>query len=56
MLLFEKDLLGLPLFRIGWILLYVAALLTLWSMAVYLKAAWPNLLGTSGRGRHPEEG
>ena len=27
---------------IGCILLYVAALLTLWSMFVYLKIAWPN--------------
>jgi len=61
LLLFERDLLGLPLFRIGWVLLYGAALLTLWSMAVYLKAAWPRLLGTSGQGpeggpeQHPEE-
>ena len=28
---------------IGVVLLYVAALLTLWSMTVYLKAAWPEL-------------
>lgn len=27
----------------GMILLYVAAILTLWSMVVYLKAAWPEL-------------
>lgn len=28
----------------GYILLYLAALLTLWSMIMYLKAAWPNLM------------
>lgn len=28
---------------IGYILLYVAALLTLWSMVMYLRAAWPDL-------------
>lgn len=28
---------------IGPILLYFAAILTLWSMFIYLKAAWPNL-------------
>ena len=27
---------------IGYILLYVAAILTLWTMIMYLKAAWPN--------------
>ena len=27
---------------VGYILLYLAALLTLWSMFVYLKIAWPN--------------
>jgi CDP-diacylglycerol--glycerol-3-phosphate 3-phosphatidyltransferase len=43
-LLWQKPLLGLPIFRIGEILLYVAAALTLWSMLMYLKAAWPNLI------------
>lgn len=29
--------------QVGVILLYIAAILTLWSMVVYLKAAWPEL-------------
>jgi len=29
---------------VGYIMLYAAALLTLWSMVVYLKAAWPHLM------------
>ena len=28
---------------VGYTLLYVAALMTLWSMSVYLQAAWPTL-------------
>ena len=28
---------------IGYVLLYAAAILTLWSMILYLKAAWPEL-------------
>lgn len=32
----------LPTFQVGEVLLYLAAGLTLWSMAVYLKTAWPN--------------
>lgn len=45
LLIFEKPLLGLPTFEIGFVLLYVAAILTLWSMFVYLRAAWPSLQG-----------
>jgi len=40
-LLFEYDLLGLPVLLIGEMLLYLAAALTLWSMWVYLSASWP---------------
>lgn len=29
--------------QIGYVLLYVAAALTIWSMFIYLKAAWPEL-------------
>ncbi|MEJ2444038.1 MAG: CDP-diacylglycerol--glycerol-3-phosphate 3-phosphatidyltransferase [Exilibacterium sp.] len=32
---------------LGYVLLYVAASLTLWSMVVYLKAAWPDLMVAS---------
>jgi CDP-diacylglycerol--glycerol-3-phosphate 3-phosphatidyltransferase len=28
----------------GYILIYIAALLTLWSMIIYLKLAWPQLM------------
>ena len=42
-LLFEKNLGWLPTMTVGYILLYISAALTLWSMVVYLKAAWPSL-------------
>jgi len=42
LLLIQQDLLGLPIMTTGYVLLYAAAILTLWSMLVYLKAAWPN--------------
>ena len=42
-LLFERDLLGLPVFRIGEWLLAIAAALTLWSGWDYLRAAWPTM-------------
>lgn len=42
-LLYRDPILGLPVFRIGELLLYLAAGLTLWSMVIYLRAAWPSL-------------
>jgi CDP-diacylglycerol---glycerol-3-phosphate 3-phosphatidyltransferase len=43
MLLYHNDLWGIPVFALGELLLYLAAALTLWSMLIYLKAAWPIL-------------
>jgi len=40
MLLFHLDFLGLPIYRMGIIGLYIATLLTVWSMWGYLKAAF----------------
>ena len=42
-LIFREPLLGLPIFLIGEWLLGVAAALTLWSGADYLRAAWPTM-------------
>ena len=44
-LIFQRDLWGIPVTTTGYVLLYVAAILTLWSMVVYLRAAWPSLTG-----------
>ena len=43
MLIYKEPLFGLPIFILGEILLFIAAALTLYSMFVYLKAAWPVL-------------
>ncbi len=43
LLLYSHDFWILPVFRIGEILLYLAAMLTLWSMINYLRASWPRL-------------
>jgi CDP-diacylglycerol--glycerol-3-phosphate 3-phosphatidyltransferase len=47
LLLYREPLLGVPVATIGFVLLYVAALLTLWSMVMYLRAAWPVLAAGS---------
>ncbi len=43
LLIYRDPLLGLPTQQIGTLLLYVAVVLTLWSMTSYLAAAWPTL-------------
>ncbi len=43
MMMFRSDVLGLPVYEIGVLLLVVAGVLTLWSMVSYLRAAWPEL-------------
>ena len=48
MLLYDQTLLGIvPVHQIGTWLIYVAALLTLWSMFYYLRQAWPHLRDSS---------
>lgn len=42
-LLYQQPLAGMPVFLLGEIMLYAAGALTLWSMVVYLRAAWPDL-------------
>jgi len=39
-LLFKDDFIGLPILRIGELMLYVAGVLTIWSMMIYLTAAY----------------
>ncbi len=45
LLIYRDDLWGLPVYMIGEVLLYIAVVLTLWSMVIYLRAAWPRLGG-----------
>jgi CDP-diacylglycerol--glycerol-3-phosphate 3-phosphatidyltransferase len=42
-LLYHDRLLGLPIDAIGTVLIYIAALLTIYSMLLYLRLAWPHL-------------
>jgi CDP-diacylglycerol--glycerol-3-phosphate 3-phosphatidyltransferase len=43
-LLFEDPIGRFPTMLIGYLLLYTSAALTLWSMILYLRAAWPLLV------------
>lgn len=42
-LIYQADIGLLPIYTIGYVLLYIAAILTVWSMCLYISAAWPML-------------
>jgi CDP-diacylglycerol--glycerol-3-phosphate 3-phosphatidyltransferase len=44
-MLWEFPAFGVPLYFVGQALLLIAAGLTLWSMAAYMRAAWPSMAG-----------
>ncbi len=48
LLLYKAPLGQFPTHAVGVALLYIAAILTLWSMFVYLRAAWPILSRDEG--------
>ena len=41
LMLYRHDLGPIPVYEAGAVLLYVATVLTIWSMMIYLRAAWP---------------
>jgi CDP-diacylglycerol--glycerol-3-phosphate 3-phosphatidyltransferase len=49
MMLFRSDVWFIPAYELGVYCLVVAAALTLWSMVVYLRAAWPELMQSGSR-------
>jgi CDP-diacylglycerol--glycerol-3-phosphate 3-phosphatidyltransferase len=40
-MVFKERFLGIDIYEIGFALLVVAAVMTIWSMVIYLRAAWP---------------
>ena len=42
-MVYENEFLGFNIYGIGFILLLAAAVMTIWSMIVYLRAAWPYM-------------
>jgi phosphatidylglycerophosphate synthase len=43
LLILDRTLTTLPVYEVGFVLLYLATALTLTSMVQYLRAAWPEL-------------
>jgi hypothetical protein len=43
-MVYENTFFGIDIYAIGFVLLIVAAGMTIWSMSVYLRAAWPFII------------
>jgi CDP-diacylglycerol--glycerol-3-phosphate 3-phosphatidyltransferase len=43
-MVYHNDLFGIPIYKVGFVLLVLAAIMTIWSMVIYLKAAWPFII------------
>jgi phosphatidylglycerophosphate synthase len=46
-LLLHETTLGIPLHDVGLVLLWIAAVLTLWSAYDYIRDAWPELVSST---------
>ena len=42
-MVYQEPLFGIDIYRVGYVLLILAAILTIYSMFAYLKAAWPSM-------------
>jgi len=43
-MVYERNILGIEIYELGYALLIAAAGMTMWSMIVYLRAAWPSMV------------
>jgi len=53
LMLYHHDIGPIPMYLTGSVLLYVATVLTIWSMGIYLRAAWPVMTSTDTDGNRP---
>ena len=49
-MVYHNDLFGIPIYTVGFVLLVAAAVMTIWSMFFYLKAAWPFIMADQDGG------
>jgi CDP-diacylglycerol--glycerol-3-phosphate 3-phosphatidyltransferase/cardiolipin synthase len=43
-MVYHNDMFGIPIYTVGFVLLVLAAIMTIWSMIIYLRAAWPFIV------------
>ena len=53
-MVYKNPLFGIDIYAVGFVLLVIAAFMTIWSMIFYLKAAWPFIMADSGDAEEAE--
>ena len=53
-MVYKNPLFGIDIYAVGFVLLVIAAFMTIWSMFFYLKAAWPFIMADEGEVDEPE--
>ena len=53
LMLYRHDVGPIPMYQAGSVLLYVATVLTIWSMVIYLRVAWPVMASTGTDDNRP---
>ena len=48
-MVYKVPMFGIDMYRLGFVLLVLAAIMTIWSMIVYLRAAWPFIVDDQAR-------
>ncbi len=43
-MVYKNPFMGIDVYAVGFVLLVAAAIMTIWSMIIYLKAAWPFIM------------
>jgi CDP-diacylglycerol--glycerol-3-phosphate 3-phosphatidyltransferase/cardiolipin synthase len=43
LMVYQQSVFGINIYEVGFVLLLIAAVMTLWSMILYLRAAWPSM-------------
>ncbi len=43
-MVYKNDIFGIHIYKVGFVLLVLAAIMTIWSMLIYLRAAWPFIV------------
>jgi CDP-diacylglycerol--glycerol-3-phosphate 3-phosphatidyltransferase len=46
MMIWQIETFGIPWYLLGYCLMLIASVLTIWSMVIYLRAAWPLMRET----------
>jgi CDP-diacylglycerol--glycerol-3-phosphate 3-phosphatidyltransferase/cardiolipin synthase len=43
-MVYKNPMFGIDIYAVGFVLLVLAAIMTIWSMIIYMRAAWPFIM------------